>query len=86
MRRPTSPRGWRSFPSSPESSCELQCSNRRVIASCNPGERQCAPTRRAGGGTPRAYADRAMTDIVFILATIASFVVAIAYVKACERL
>jgi hypothetical protein len=86
MRRPTSWRGWRSIRSSPDSSCALQCHNPCVVANCNPANGECTSTRRAGCGTPRAYAHRAMTDIVFILASTAFFVVAIAYVNACERL
>lgn len=35
---------------------------------------------------PRAYLARAMLDIVFILATVAFFAGAIAYVNACDRL
>jgi hypothetical protein len=37
-------------------------------------------------GMGHAYGDRAMMDIVFIVATVGFFVAAIAYVHACERL
>jgi hypothetical protein len=47
--------------------------------------RALAPERRALDGTGAAFCD-CMTDLVFIVATVAFFALSAAYVRGCDRL